>query len=232
VILAGILFPVFAAAREKGRTVKCMNNVKQIGTALLMYAGDNGERVPPFNFIYKSRYDMTTNSPETGTGFTYIKNLEVWRCPSEKRKDATFRYSYLLNGFLQMALPSVRNIPTDSPNWNISKTGMPARLSWFEYPSRTPAFAEELRYEENKKWGRDDNDSWFVCQDPIANRHAGRSSAFFMDGHSKSLDGLDPANKPEEKQWNTARWPEGDFLFAPGYFPWAGWTPQSAATCN
>ena len=43
-ILAAILFPVFAQARAKARQVACMNNEKQLGTALIMYAQDYDER--------------------------------------------------------------------------------------------------------------------------------------------------------------------------------------------
>src|SRR4051794_13434702 len=39
-ILAGILFPVFASAREKARQVSCSSNIRQIGTALLLYQQD------------------------------------------------------------------------------------------------------------------------------------------------------------------------------------------------
>ena len=45
-ILAAILFPVFAQAREKARQVSCVSNQKQIGTALIMYAQDYDERFP------------------------------------------------------------------------------------------------------------------------------------------------------------------------------------------
>src|SRR5437762_11676423 len=42
-ILAAILFPVFAQAREKARGIACMNNMKQIGTAISLYVGDNDD---------------------------------------------------------------------------------------------------------------------------------------------------------------------------------------------
>src|SRR3982750_3360923 len=45
-ILAAILFPVFAQAREKARQTACMSNVKQIGTALTMYVQDYEETMP------------------------------------------------------------------------------------------------------------------------------------------------------------------------------------------
>src|SRR5256885_12149274 len=45
-ILAAILFPVFAQAREKARGSACLSNMKQMGTALMMYAQDNDEALP------------------------------------------------------------------------------------------------------------------------------------------------------------------------------------------
>ena len=49
-ILAAILFPVFARAREKARQSSCLSNVKQIGTGLLMYAQDYDEVLPAISF--------------------------------------------------------------------------------------------------------------------------------------------------------------------------------------
>ena len=43
-ILAAILFPVFAQAREKARSVACLSNMQQIGKALMMYLQDNDEK--------------------------------------------------------------------------------------------------------------------------------------------------------------------------------------------
>jgi prepilin-type N-terminal cleavage/methylation domain-containing protein/prepilin-type processing-associated H-X9-DG protein len=46
-ILAGLLLPVLTIAREKGRTISCANNLKQIGTAIQLYAADNYDVTPP-----------------------------------------------------------------------------------------------------------------------------------------------------------------------------------------
>lgn len=46
-ILAAILFPVFAQAREKARQTTCVSNLKQIGTAFMMYVQDYDETYPP-----------------------------------------------------------------------------------------------------------------------------------------------------------------------------------------
>src|SRR5688572_20769118 len=45
-ILAAILFPVFAQAREKARQTSCLSNMKQLGTSFMMYTQDYDERLP------------------------------------------------------------------------------------------------------------------------------------------------------------------------------------------
>jgi prepilin-type N-terminal cleavage/methylation domain-containing protein/prepilin-type processing-associated H-X9-DG protein len=63
-ILAAILFPVFAQAREKARQTSCLSNLKQMGTAVLMYVQDYDEMYPP-------------NSYSAPSGFTY-SNTYYW----------------------------------------------------------------------------------------------------------------------------------------------------------
>lgn len=70
-ILAAILFPVFAKAREKARQSSCLSNVKQIGLAYLSYAQDYDETVLR---IYDISYEAMLNP--------YIKNEQIYRCPS------------------------------------------------------------------------------------------------------------------------------------------------------
>src|SRR5689334_23678413 len=64
-ILAAILFPVFAQAREKARTISCLNNAKQMGTALMMYHQDYDEILPPWSLYYACLSQNTKN----GTAF-------------------------------------------------------------------------------------------------------------------------------------------------------------------
>ncbi len=73
-ILAAILFPVFARAREKARQTSCLSNEKQIALAVLMYVQDYDERMPV------SRSTGGENWRETVS--PYIKNEQIWVCPS------------------------------------------------------------------------------------------------------------------------------------------------------
>ena len=61
-ILAAILFPVFAQAREAARKASCQSNLKQIGTALLMYSQDYDEMMTPYN---DQVYDFANPDPAT-----------------------------------------------------------------------------------------------------------------------------------------------------------------------
>jgi len=77
-ILAAILFPVFAQAREKARTSSCSSNVKQLGLAVLMYKQDYDEKFP---FGGWRPNDLGTNDWQN-TIVPYIKNKGIFRCPS------------------------------------------------------------------------------------------------------------------------------------------------------
>ncbi|MCE5240846.1 DUF1559 domain-containing protein [bacterium] len=83
-ILAAILFPVFARAREKARQTNCVANVRQLGTALQMYTDDYDETLPRFNF----GAIMVGGSPQNQTWARvikpYVKNNQLYVCPSKK----------------------------------------------------------------------------------------------------------------------------------------------------
>jgi len=86
-ILAAILFPVFAQAREKARQTACLSNNKQIGTGLMMYVQDYDETYPCIN-----RGLITGNTTAyymmwTSQVYPYIKNTDVFQCPSARMND-------------------------------------------------------------------------------------------------------------------------------------------------
>ena len=103
-ILAAILFPVFAQAREKARATSCLSNCKQIGTALQLYVDDYDETVPCYAYNI-ARKDITGGNEKVADGFylqtsgtttvggylpwtwidsiyPYVKNPSMLVCPS------------------------------------------------------------------------------------------------------------------------------------------------------
>ena len=80
-ILAAILFPVFAQAREKARQTSCLSNLKQIGLSALMYAQDFDETFPGTEYG-----EGTPSSPEyfwADAIAPYAKDEQIYTCPSE-----------------------------------------------------------------------------------------------------------------------------------------------------
>lgn len=85
-ILAAILFPVFAQAREKARQTSCLSNTKQLGTATMMYVQDYDETMLP----YQTAVPIPVPPPATTipTSFwphliePYVKARQAWYCPS------------------------------------------------------------------------------------------------------------------------------------------------------
>jgi prepilin-type N-terminal cleavage/methylation domain-containing protein/prepilin-type processing-associated H-X9-DG protein len=91
-ILAAILFPVFAQAREKARQASCQSNVRQIGLATMMYLQDYDETYPLYQYAdcqgftcYQFWFGLrvATGWDKTkGLLYPYMKNGQVQRCPS------------------------------------------------------------------------------------------------------------------------------------------------------
>jgi prepilin-type N-terminal cleavage/methylation domain-containing protein/prepilin-type processing-associated H-X9-DG protein len=106
-ILAAMVFPVFARARESARKVVCLSNVKNINLAIQMYLADNNDTLPPKEHRSEA-YDYFNAIPGGGEANDdgvcdpeivskanpylrwpvildeYVKNRDVWRCPSAK----------------------------------------------------------------------------------------------------------------------------------------------------
>jgi prepilin-type N-terminal cleavage/methylation domain-containing protein/prepilin-type processing-associated H-X9-DG protein len=92
-ILAAILFPVFSRARENARRASCMSNMKQIGTAVVMYTQDYDEKLfgndptlaPPVdagNNLPKGFMDDAAPRNWAKSLMPYTKSLQVYVCPS------------------------------------------------------------------------------------------------------------------------------------------------------
>ena len=97
-ILAAILFPVFAKAREKARQTSCLSNLKQIGTAVLMYAQDYDETFPlAYYDDWLHYWDCSLDSTwvESGPGLLdpYTKNGQLRACPSFKVTGGDRKYT-------------------------------------------------------------------------------------------------------------------------------------------
>jgi len=94
-ILAAMLLPALAKAKDRAKTINCVNNNKQIGLAAMMYAGDNQDYLPPINGLpYAQAWTATGKSNWWFCLLqTYISPVSqtnsgtVWRCPTVMDSD-------------------------------------------------------------------------------------------------------------------------------------------------
>ena len=89
-ILAAILFPVFARAREKARQTSCLANVKQINLGMMMYVQDYDEVTPIYRFSSSSNPRLYWHQSLT----PYLKNEQILRCPSRTHVSGACLYGY------------------------------------------------------------------------------------------------------------------------------------------
>jgi prepilin-type N-terminal cleavage/methylation domain-containing protein/prepilin-type processing-associated H-X9-DG protein len=186
-ILAAILFPVFAQAREKARATSCLSNLKQSATATLMYVQDYDETFP------LSLYLGSDGGPGPCLmtfyhGLTpYQKNGDIMRCPSAPKA------MYLLNVFSSLGLPRQCNAPIEylsySYNWSIFEEGNPNQI--FGPSASPPTALSEIEFPVETAMIFDGNlltQSGGGCDlfdSPIDARHNLMANANFVDGHSK-----------------------------------------------
>ena len=128
-ILAAILFPVFAQAREKARAISCVSNEKQISLSWMMYTQDYDETVVP----YSATGSSGTNANPTNFAFPwtlllqpYTKNYQVFKCP-----DTSFAIGYTYNANLARADGYGNTFPSG-----------PRSLAGIQLPAASPIFLD------------------------------------------------------------------------------------------
>jgi prepilin-type N-terminal cleavage/methylation domain-containing protein/prepilin-type processing-associated H-X9-DG protein len=193
-ILAAILFPVFAKAREKARAISCLSNEKQIGMALIMYMTDNEMRGPHRNQSTGHRPFELLNP--------YVQNLGIWDCPSDISLGNT-----VLNGTCDVSYPINATLANYRWVWSGGGTTMggngdmpesavmePSRYivtfclddeygGWIEGNTNSTGHADTPH--QIYCWGQqapaNKNDVWYR----LSTKHGGGVNALFYDGHAK-----------------------------------------------
>lgn len=157
-ILAAILFPVFAQARDKARASSCQSNLKQMGTAFLMYCQDYDEVYPPVP-NWKS-----TLQP-------YIRNTAINTCPS--RHDLPWYYGQGYN--IGCASPYVAGFPMRTMAGISAPADKILVAEWERCNAGPPCGPTGLLSGGATSY-------WAVCR-----VHSGGSNLLFGDGHVKWL---------------------------------------------
>lgn len=185
-ILAAILFPVFAQARERARSTKCLSNLRQLSLAFRQYAEDHNGYLPFIDLARKpsGTPDWTGLTSATGGAlpvlrsggiFAYVRSEEVYLCPSDKNKLAP------------RAAGGVKNWPFSysanvSMEWN--DTYNPPVRRRFEVMANDPTRVMLLIH-ENRESINDGNYNWKTgsTNNPSPIHYEGTNLAY-VDGHA------------------------------------------------
>jgi prepilin-type N-terminal cleavage/methylation domain-containing protein/prepilin-type processing-associated H-X9-DG protein len=217
-ILASILFPVFARARENARRSSCQSNLKQIGLAVMQYTQDYDERLfghrnygPPNN-VCSSGYAAWPTFVDP-----YVKNWQVFNCPSFNKSylggcssinTTVYGISFNNANYVSNATSSVAAGITERCTSNCGVTlhanGSSTALASIENPSGTLHILDSVG--SNKTVGYDvltpgaglttaQAYSYYV-----ADRHLSTVNALYVDGHVKSLKRSSILG-PSKEQW-------------------------------
>lgn len=223
-ILAAMLLPALSKAKTKAQGISCLSNLKQMGTAWIMYAQDNNDKIPPNNGNDQSGFTpgVTPYYPNTwcagwlefnGTPdntnvlflqrshiYPYLTTVAVWRCPAD----------HSVSKFAGQTLPRVRSMSMNnwmnaSGPWNgATQYKVLHRMSDFinPGPSKTWVLIDERQ--------ESINDGYFVVTmnqqgagcyivDFPASYHNGAGGLNFADGHSEIHKWRDPRTIPPSK---------------------------------
>jgi prepilin-type N-terminal cleavage/methylation domain-containing protein/prepilin-type processing-associated H-X9-DG protein len=206
-ILAAILFPVFAKARDRAQQTTCINNLKQLGVALVTYLQDFDDRYPESRLPDAGHQppnplNDSTNNWRTAL-FPYVKSVGVMICPSNPaskgwpndprshEESKKYPIGYALNG-------------------SIFYEGLHASSSSIKDPVNS-IFVMESR------WPHPDLGAWVVNQSGYAysgpgskpgmgafNQHMGRINMLFCDTHARAMKLRDTLIPSE--MWHDARY--------------------------
>jgi prepilin-type N-terminal cleavage/methylation domain-containing protein/prepilin-type processing-associated H-X9-DG protein len=122
-ILAAILFPVFAQAREKARAAACMSNMKQISNGILMYVQDFDETLPETSLAGVFRNANNNGLGQDYRGILpfnlaiqpYVKNYQVMACPSDDlRQNGSVDRSGMNAMLIGAGVPGANTLPAYS----------------------------------------------------------------------------------------------------------------------
>jgi len=196
-ILAAILFPVFAQAREKARQSSCLSNLKQQGTATYMYVQDYDETFPLGLYLSAS-----AAGPCTMTSFAeitpYQKNADIQKCPSDSAALNVNNAIATLTAPPTCPITPTLTVVSYQPNYDlfVFPTSLPnppfptkgaVSLAALTYPSDTAVLADATA-----TLGAIVGDANYpsLLPTPVQARHTSTANIVYSDSHAKAIHAM------------------------------------------
>ncbi|UCD53661.1 MAG: type II secretion system protein [Phycisphaerales bacterium] len=184
-VLMAILMPALNRAREQGKRIACLSNVKQLTMAWILYADANDDRVPYANtgrddawVVYpgaNATREQYLDGIRAGTLYRYVPEVQLYKCPTGVRGElVTYALPDSMNGY--QGIPGTEKL-------------MVYRRSQIKRPSERIIFLDEGRLSPNSWTLHYLEERWW---DQVTARHGDGTNFSFGDGHSEYWKWKDP----------------------------------------
>lgn len=191
-ILAAILFPVFARARENARRSSCQSNLKQIGLGVFQYTQDYDEKYP-LSRVGNFAINGTNNAeaPWQAVVQPYVKSIQLFKCPSNT-SNVLLSYTNAGTGdTIPVSYASVGAYnSTDDKNWGgqtimggNDHSNAPKGLSLAAVASSS----QTIMVAEKSDKASTEPEFWPYADHFHFTKHLGMTNFLFADGHVKSM---------------------------------------------
>jgi prepilin-type processing-associated H-X9-DG protein len=168
-ILAGLLLPALGRAKAKARATACLNQLRQIGIACALYAGENHDRLPQSEHQHASW--VQTLQP-------FLSGTNLHRCPVDANQQRQF--SYAINDFLTPH-------PYGAASLDFSRTTViPAPADTLHLAECADGFegSDHFHFADSVSGGFTPS---FFAKDVAVNRHLTTANFLFADSHVEAL---------------------------------------------
>jgi prepilin-type N-terminal cleavage/methylation domain-containing protein/prepilin-type processing-associated H-X9-DG protein len=224
-ILAAILFPVFAQAREKARTASCQSNLKQFSLSVLMYAQDYDETLPIWVAVDGTR--PLKYARWDALILPYVKNVQIFRCPTVKRwagAGTTYTYNRQLGEYVDPAKsrligsaalpPCFTGIPYGRPVASVAQPSQVVLLTDGDPERDTRIFGDATAMPGIRIVSRNYHPDNIFDQ-----RHGDGDNIAFVDGHVKWYKTRTLLDMFEGKRLFFETWEAMKISYDPNYSP-------------
>ena len=184
-ILAGLLLPALARSKQTAKATKCLNNLKQLGLATIMYSDDNDDRLPATSHMAHHKSWLATlpeylNYKVTATNLGAVTN--IYLCPVEKR-DSVRQFSYAANDFLlnMVTLPG-----NTQPFTRRTQVPSPTETIWMTESAEILLNQDHFHFAGSPADGEGYAPQAFLSQ-VIVERHSGSANYLFLDGRVQGI---------------------------------------------
>jgi prepilin-type N-terminal cleavage/methylation domain-containing protein/prepilin-type processing-associated H-X9-DG protein len=205
-ILAAMLLPALSKAKQRGQTIACLSNLKQLSMCCQLYATDNTDLLVPNNSVYgqnitaavaagaswclgSARYDSTTTNIENGMLFQYNRSVAIYHCPADlstiedqsgnklsQPRNRSYNMSQSVNGYPDFDNFMFTHIPSFKKLTQIRDPNVSQCLVFLDE-------MEETLLDAEFGMPTDFYDGTTKWWDMPSNRHGQGANLSFADGH-------------------------------------------------